>query len=61
MKQIALLPLSLMICLQIQAQSSLALKSIRYHNNSSKTLNYLELPQTKASLNKTLDSLSKQY
>jgi hypothetical protein len=61
MKQIALLPLSLLICLQIQAQSSLALKSIRYHNNSRKTLNYLELPQIKASLNKTLDSLSKQY
>ncbi|OYU56309.1 MAG: hypothetical protein CFE25_03435 [Chitinophagaceae bacterium BSSC1] len=61
MKSKLLLPLSLLLYLQIQAQTSLELKSLRYHNNSGKTLNYLELSQTKASLNKILDSLSKKY
>ena len=61
MKQFALLPLGLLFYLPIQSQTSVVLKSIRYHNHSSKTLNYLELPEIKTSLNKTLDSLSTQY
>ncbi len=61
MKQLFLPILSLLFCLPLHAQKNLVLKSVSYHNNSGKTLNYLELPQTKAYLNKTLDSLSKKY
>lgn len=61
MKQLYTPILSLLISLSIQAQTSLELKTIRYHNNSGKTLDYMELAQTKASLIKIVDSLSKQY
>lgn len=61
MKQLYIPLLSILLSLSIQAQTSIALKNIRYYNNYGKTLNYLELPQTKASLIKIVDSLSNHF
>ncbi|OYU56308.1 MAG: hypothetical protein CFE25_03430 [Chitinophagaceae bacterium BSSC1] len=44
-----------------QAQPVIELKSVDYYNFSGRTLNYLEFPEIRQQLVKSLDSLSKKY
>lgn len=43
------------------AQSGIIFKSVDYYNYSGKTLNYLEFPEIRQQLSKTLDSLSRKF